>query len=118
MSGDVIAHSDGLFLYIENGDITYVIGYSTAHVESELATTQIFSNGSFTFQIDNLAPGKYFIVAQDVLHAALPENWILSNVLALARESGNPESVMVVEIPEDIALPFIVDTGEVNIILP
>ncbi|MBN2556352.1 MAG: hypothetical protein JXA97_10480, partial [Anaerolineales bacterium] len=88
------------------------------HVESELATTQILSNGSFTFQLDNLAPGMYFVVAQDVRFEALPDNWIFTSVLALASKSGNPESAMVVEIPEGASMPFIVEMGEVIVILP
>lgn len=118
LSGDTVTlHSDGMFTYIESGDITYVLDrVLSAHVESDLATAQISSDGSFTFQIDSLAPGAYFVVAQDF--QSFDMNWVGSNVMALAEENGNPDSIVVIEVPEGVSLPFIIELEEVVVILP
>jgi len=38
--------------------------------------------------------------------------------MVLAREAGNPQSIVITEIPENVTLPFSFDMGEVAIILP
>ena len=84
------------------------------YVESDLARIPIPSDGIFNFQLDSLKPGKYFVAAQRFK----PRDWTRMNAMVLAKEGGNPESVVIVEIPENVTLPFILDMGKVVIILP
>jgi hypothetical protein len=83
-------------------------------LKSDLAQIPIPSDGVFNFQLDSLEPGKYFVAAQKFT----PRNWTRMNAMVLAKEGGNPESVVIVELPENVTLPFIFDMGEVGIILP
>jgi hypothetical protein len=107
------------FTYIESGDITYALPNDPlGHVKSDLAETSLTADGTFSFQIDNLAPGSYFVVAQNFKTSSFSMGWGVENVMALARDGGNPESVIVLEIPDNPTLPFFLDMGEVVITLP
>jgi len=98
-----------------SGRVTFVFpADGLVYVESDLAQIPIPSDGIFNFQLDSLEPGEYFVAAQRFT----PRNWTKMNAMVLAKEGGNPKSVVIVGIPENVALPFIFDMGKVFIILP
>jgi hypothetical protein len=100
---------------MSDGEVTFVFPQDgLVFVQSDLAQIPIPSDGAFAFQLDSLAAGKYFVTAQRFT----PRNWTKMNAMVLAREGGEPASVVVVEIPEGVTLPFVFDMGEVVIILP
>ena len=98
-----------------SGQVTFVFpADGLVYVKSDLAQIPIPSDGIFNFQLDSLKPGKYFVTAQRFT----PRNWTKMNAMVLAKEGGNAKSVVIVEIPENVPLPFYFDMGKVAIIIP
>jgi hypothetical protein len=100
---------------ISDGEVTFVYPREGGVLlESELAQIPIPPDGIFSFQVDRLEPGEYFIAAQKFN----PRDWMRHNAMVLAKEAGDPKSVVMIEIGDDVALPFRFDMGEVVMILP
>lgn len=107
-----------------DGELTIVLTASGLAIHSDLARIPIPPDGVFNFHVDSLKPGRYFVTVQN-FHSELPQEvgtkkpaHATVNFMVLLREAGNPESTVVIEIPENVTLPFSFDMGEVAIQLP
>jgi hypothetical protein len=100
----------------DKGTISFVFPADGAiFLDSDLAQIPIPSDdGFFDFRIENIEPGKYFISAQKFN----PPNGTRFNAMLIATDPTNPESVIAIDIPENITLPFHLDLGKVALILP
>jgi hypothetical protein len=88
----------------DNGKISFVFPVDGAiYLDSDLAQISIPSDDSFfDFRIENIASGKYFISAQKFN----PPNQMRFNAMLIATDPNNPKSVIAIDIPNDISLPF------------
>jgi hypothetical protein len=75
-------------------------------LESEYAKTKVTTTGTFTFQIDNIKPGTYDVIAQLLKNrsytASVPFLWQNSDFLKI-------------EIKENLQLPIVIDIGKCTI---
>ena len=64
--------------------------------------------------MDNLEPGKYFISTQGFN----PPDGMRFHEMVLATKADDPQSIFMIEITDNISLPYQLDMGDVAIILP
>jgi hypothetical protein len=105
-----------LQLVVASDEVTFMLdaSFKEVRLDSHLAKIPIPPDGVFSFQVENLEAGKYFVTAQKFN----PADMFNFHAMVLARVAGKPESIVIIEIPENVTLPFSFDMGEVVIILP
>jgi hypothetical protein len=103
---------DNLQLYTAfNADGTVELVTDPARTLSDLPQIPIPPDGVFSFEVESLEPGMYFIAVQKFVTGGLSSEQI--DMVLHEKDGYN-----IVEISENVTLPFNIDMGEVTIQLP
>jgi hypothetical protein len=100
----------------DKGTISFAFNADgTTSLDSDLAQIPLPSeDGFFDFRMESIEPGKYFISAQKFI----PSNGMNFNAMVIGTDPNDPKSIIAIDIPDDITLPFHLELGDVAIILP
>ena len=110
-----------LVLLPEDEKVTLIVnwasGKATARIKSDLDSVPLPTDGDFEFHIESLDPGEYIIAVQHFCPSSDGGVRLNYKIMTLLREANDQYSE-VIEIPENISLPFAINMGEVVIRLP